>query len=353
MNTFRLQKVSGKHLSLYTLQLTKILQAGIPIVSALEMLSRQTSHSTLKSTTVRLIEKIQEGESLGSSLRSFPTIFPPLFCCLVAIGEQGGVLDQTLETLNTNLDKTLRTHNRIKQILLYPLVVLVVVIATVAFLMLTVVPTFEELFHESGTTLPGLTLSILATSRWLHRYWFDLLCLLVGLSTAILFTYWSYPKAQTLFEKSLRTIPVCKRYIQYTQAIHYGTILASLTHAGIPISEALSMLEASTNNVYQKEKLFAMQALLREGVSLALCCEKSEMFPSIMIEMIQTGENSGTLESMLTNATQYLTLELDRVTDTAKQLLEPAIMILLGILVGTLIIGLYLPLFQIGALSQS
>lgn len=353
MNTLRLQNVSVKHLSLYTLQLTKILQAGIPIVSALEMLSKQTAHSTLKATTNKLINKIREGESFGSSLRSFPTVFPPLFCSLVVIGEQGGVLDQTLETLNTHLDKTLRTQNRIKQILLYPLVVLLVAAATLAFLMFTVVPTFEELFHESETTLPWLTVTILATSRWLHHYWFDLFCLIIGISTATLFTYWSYPKAQSLVEQAIRTIPISKTYIQYRQAIQYGNILASLTHAGIPISEALSMLEASTKNVYQKQKLSLMQALLREGAPFALCCEKSEMFPSIMIEMIQTGENSGTLESMLTNATQYLTLELDRVTDTAKQLLEPAIMILLGILVGTLIIGLYLPLFQIGTLSQS
>lgn len=352
MNIFRPQNVSAKHLSLYTLQLTKILQAGIPIVAALEMLSNQTAHSALKKATVRLILRIQEGESLGSSLTSFPTIFPPLFCSLVSIGEQGGVLDQTLETLHTHLDKTVRTHNRIKQLLLYPLVILVVVIATIAFLLFTVVPTFEELFQESGTTLPRLTLSILATSRWLHHYWFDLLCLIIGISSSALFGYWSYPKAQYLFEQVLRKIPLCKRYIQYRQAIHYGTILSSLTCAGIPISEALSILEASTANAFQKEQLSVMQALLREGVSLALCCEKSEIFPPIMIEMIQTGENSGTLDSMLINATQYLTIELDRATDTIKQLLEPAIMILLGIIVGTLIIGLYLPLFQIGELSH-
>jgi type IV pilus assembly protein PilC len=345
------QRPATKHVALYFRQLASILAAGIPIAQGLDILSRQAHTDSLQSASKMLAEKLHEGQSLASSMQNLTETFPPICSSLVSIGEKGGVLDEIFTILNAHLHTVIQTRKHLRQALLYPSVVLAVLLATTIFLLVVVVPTFEDLFVQGGVQLPLLTQLIVGASRCLLNFWFDILCIIIGAVSTLLYFLWSSPTAKNSLERALAHTPILRRYIHAAQARYYGGILSHLIRAGIPHYEVLTIIEKSTTSFITKQRVATMKEMLQEGTSFAESCRRSELFPPLVNELIDTGEQTGTLDLMLTNAIEHAQSELDQTLDTLKQLLEPSIMIILGLLVGTLVIGLYLPLFQIGDLA--
>lgn len=345
------KRPATKHVALYFRQLASILAAGIPIAQALDILSRQAHTDPLRSASKQLAQKLHEGQSLASSMQNLKETFPPICSNLVGIGEKGGVLDEIFTILNAHLHTVIQTRKHLRQALLYPSFVLTVLLAATIFLLIVVVPTFEEIFVQGGVQLPLLTQVIVDTSRCFVYFWFDILCVIIGVISALLYFVWSSPTVKNSLEKTLVNTPILKRYAHATQARYYGGILAHLIRAGIPHYEVLTIIEKSTTSFITKQRVATMKKTLQEGTSFADSCRQSGLFPPLVNELIDTGEQTGTLDFMLTNAIEHAQSELDQTLDTLKQLLEPSIMIILGLIVGTLVLGLYLPLFQIGDLA--
>jgi type IV pilus assembly protein PilC len=345
-------KPSLKHTALYCRQLASIVGAGIPIAEALEILSRQAPTTTLKNASVTLSQKISNGESLASAMRSQGHTFPSLCCNLIAAGEQGGVLDETFDILNSHLERAITRRAQLQQILLYPIIITLVLLCTMTFLLFVVVPSFEELFAQSDTPLPILTQKIVMGSRIITTFWSDIVCAVTGITTSVLYLMWKYPLIKAKLEEIPYVIPKVSEYFISIRGAYYGDVLISLLRVGIPIYEALDILQGVAKSTPSKQRIALIQTALQEGASFAQGCEESGLFPPLMIEMIKTGEQTGTLDSMLSNALEHIHTEHEHAVTIAKKLLEPAIMVILGLVVGTLVIGLYLPLFDLGELSR-
>jgi type IV pilus assembly protein PilC len=342
---------SQKQLSLWMRQLATMLNAGVPITIALSTLQEQTSHRTLKTATDQMLLTVLEGGSLAQGFARSPTIFSPLLVSLIAAGERAGILDHSLEAIHRNLEERRAMRSRVIRAATYPLIVLGTLALVVIFLLTWVIPTFEDLFHESGIALPWLTQAVIGTSRSTVTHWPLLLLIPGGFLAISTLTYRRSPAVRTLAAGALLSAPVIKELTRKRYAYECTSLLASLLRAGIPIIEALEILTQTAQNPYVSCDLRRTRTELHEGLSLSASFERSRILPSMVAQMVSIGEASGHLEEMLAKTSSLFRQEVDETIESIKQLAEPALILLIGIIVGTLVLAIYLPVFQLGDVS--
>lgn len=337
---------------MFTRQCALMLRAGIAIPSALSTLCRHARSPILQEALNSLRDAVYEGDSLAAGMRRSPNCFPAFYTALVAAGEYTGLLDHTLDTIGDQLESRQALRSRMARAAIYPTIVFLTLAVVVLCLLTFVVPIFEDLFAESGVSLPLLTRGLITISHCVVHYWFiGLLLLAAGVSFIVRSLHRQQVLRQTL-ERLAHRIPGWKTLLQAKHSSECSALLAAFTRVGIPIMEALTISSDTIESHQARSALEKIRLEVGDGQALSTAFRQSRYFPDLLSQLIEVGEASGHLESMLTKASTYYRLEFEQAIEALKQLLEPALMILIGLVVGITVLALYLPIFQIGEVAR-
>ncbi|MFO0417189.1 MAG: type II secretion system F family protein [Pseudomonadota bacterium] len=342
---------STKELAICTRQLATMLSSGIPILSALNHLELQTKTPSLRQAISDSKLAITNGVTLADSFKLNPLIFNRLYTALLHAGERAGILEETLETLATELEASHSLRMRLIRAATYPAVVLFTLIAVMTFLLTWVIPTFEDLFAETGVALPWLTQVVLDASRFASRYW------LVGLNLssfsllALLLLHRRSEVMRLKLSNALTNLPIYGGLVRKQLATQSANLLSALTRSGIPILEALTIIAESAPIPKLTNEMLRIRGEVLQGDLLSHAFARSTIMPPLISQMVAIGEASGRLDLMLGRAGTLIKQELDTTIENLKQLTEPCLILTVGIVVGIIALAIYAPIFQIGELA--
>jgi len=317
---------------------------------ALGITAERSANKILAAALTKARQRLVEGSTISDALAESPEIFSPFFRSLIRAGEGAGILEESLISLTRDIDNRVMLREHLISAAIYPAIVVGVLLLITVFLLTCVIPTFEELFSDLGAPLPALTQGVLSVSRLLTNYGFlSLPCVAIG-SALFLKSMTQNEELATRVEKLLLRIPLLRSVLIFTCSARMSGILAALLHSGIPIIDALTTTaDVVTCQVFSREIRRIRDAVV-SGSSLSSATRESTALPPILIDYIAVGERSGRLEEMLNTCAAQLELDLAALITRMKQLVEPALILSVGIVVGTLVLAMYLPIFQIGGL---
>lgn len=346
-SAWRRPKTSVADISIFYRQLTTLISAGIPLVQGCEILLQSQENSSLRALLRALKSEIENGKSLSAALRKHPRHFDSLSCHLIQIAEHSGTLDIMLKRVASHKEHSLVLKSKIKQALFYPAVIsLVAMIVTITMLVL-VIPRFAELFQSFHSQLPWLTRAVIRLGDFLRQQAWLALPLLSGASLLFHF-YKKSSRLKAIADQSLLKFPLIGKLMQKFILARYARTLATQFAAGVPITEALIMMLNISNNHIFKTATKKLQLEIAAGQGLHKAMLASKAFPSLLTQMVRVGEESGSLEFMLEKAAEFYEAEIDYWIANFNHLLEPLIIIILGVLIGGLVIAMYLPIFKLG-----
>jgi len=342
-------KVTEKDIALFTRQLATMMKAGVPLLQAFDIVGRGHANPAVGKLLLDIKSDVETGSSLSQAFRKFPLYFDNLYCNLVAAGEQAGILDSLLDRLATYKEKMLAIKSKIKSALFYPMAILIVAFVIVTVIMLFVIPAFKEVFKSFGADLPTPTMIVIAMSDYFIEYWWAIFGSIGGGLYAF-FQAWRRSEAmQFAFDRYALRIPVFGEIIRKAVIARWTRTLATMFSAGVPLVEALdSVGGAAGNNVY-KVGTKQIQGEVSTGTNLTTAMQNSNLFPNMVTQMVAIGEESGALDSMLGKVADFFEAEVDDAVEALSSLMEPMIMVVLGVLIGGLVIAMYLPIFKLGS----
>ena len=339
------KKVSIKDLSLFCRQFATMLDAGIPILTCLEVLGKQTENKKLKIALKGVIEKLENGESLAESVKAYPKIFPELFINMMEVGEVGGILNEVLERLADTFEKDHEITEKVKSALTMPGIVLVIAILAVAILMTFVIPTFSTMLTDFGVELPLPTKMVMATSQAFQSYWYLILSAVMALVFGIQ-RYIRTERGRTQFDQFLLKSPVFGQLITKMIVSRFSRNLATLIRSGVPMIQALDVIKNTVGNKIVSTAVAKAQENIRDGQGLAGPLEQANVFPPMVIQMIEIGEESGALDSLLEKISYFYDKEVDTAVGRLSTMIEPILMVGMGGVVGFIILSIMLPMFS-------
>ncbi len=344
----RAKKITPGDIAVFSRQLATMMSAGVPLVQGLDIVGRGHENPSMQKLVMDIKTDVEGGTNLSEALGKHPRQFNELFCNLVEAGESAGVLDTLLDKLATYLEKTESIKKKIKKALFYPAAVLVVAFVVTAILLYFVVPQFESLFRGFGADLPVFTQFVLGLSYFVQDYG---LYIIIGLVAAVLLFIEAkkrYPKVVQFLDRLSLKIPVIGMILEKAAIARYARTLSTMFAAGVPLVEALDSVAGATGNYVYQKGVQEMREQVASGQQLQVAMKLSNLFPNMVIQMTAIGEESGSLDSMLAKVADFYEEEVDNMIDSLSSLLEPMIMVILGVLVGGLVIAMYLPIFQMG-----
>jgi type IV pilus assembly protein PilC len=342
------RKITEKDLALFSRQLSTMLKAGVPLMQAFDIVGRGHANPSMARLMNDIRMDVETGTSLNGAFRKYPLYFDPLFCNLVAAGEQAGILETLLDRLATYQEKTIALKGKIKKALFYPTAIILVAILVTAVIMIFVIPSFKSVFTSFGADLPAPTLVVIAMSDFFVAYWYIMFGLLFGGIYFILQAWRRSPKVQMVVDKALLKLPVLGEMLQKASIARWSRTLATTFAAGVPLVEALDSVGPSAGNYVYKEATKQIQTEVNIGTSLAQSMQNTGVFPNMAIQMTSIGEESGSLDSMLSKVADYYEREVDETVDALSSLMEPMIMVVLGVVIGGIVIAIYMPIFKLG-----
>lgn len=343
------QKIAAADISIFLRQCAGLLQAGLPLVQSLEICIDSCRGTTLKTELQRIREQLDGGASFSSALRSSRLARDRLLLNLIHAAEQSGTLDDMMEKLATDSEKAQILRARVKKALMYPLAVLVVAAVVSALLLVKVVPQFAQTFSELGGELPALTRSVLALSDFLAQHIY-LLVLLASLLVATLAgCLRRFAWARLFKDRMVRQLPVVGAIVQDACIARFCGTLSGSIKAGVPLVQALQTSAGATGNLVYENACMELAELVNQGQTLSFGVRKAACFPVMIGQLIHAGEQSGTLDQMLENCAIRYEQSVDQSVDKLSSLIEPVIMSVLGIIVATLLLAMYLPVFRLGS----
>ena len=342
---------SQKHVAQWFSHLALLVRAGLPITTALSLSSTHTRSSTLSQSTEDIRRSVLDGHSLATSMAFHPSIFSRTALAVVSAGERTGTLDQALILISEELEAAHALRLRLLRAALYPALVLLTLIAVTAFLLVWVIPSFEELFSESAIPLPFLTVAVIAFSHWLLHYGGYVLAGLLSVVGALGTGMSRSPRLRERVYTFSYALPLLGRTLRTRNTAQCLTLLGCLVRAGISVTSSIQMLAESPHNPVVARELARIHNDLYNGLGLAQSFEQSKIFSHITTHMIQIGESTGHLDEMLLRAGTICRDELHSSIEAMKQLAEPCLVLTVGAIVCILVVAMYLPIFQIGALS--
>ncbi|MEN6465659.1 MAG: type II secretion system F family protein [Syntrophaceae bacterium] len=345
---FLKQKVKGKDVVIFSRQFSTMINAGLPIVQCLEMLGSQEQNKTFKEIILKIKEDIEGGATLSEALAKYPDIFDQLFVNLVAAGEAGGILDKILMRLSAYLEKAMKLKSKVKGAMTYPASVLGISVAVVALLLLKVIPVFQSMFEGMGRTLPAPTQFLIDASKFMQSYF---LFMVAGL-VILVFLFRRYYKTEAgrlKIDTLVLKAPVFGPLLKKVAVAKFSRTLSTMMSSGVPIIEGLDIVSKTAGNKVIENALIETKKSISEGKTIAEPLMDSGIFPSMVVQMIAVGENTGALDSMLAKIADFYDDEVDAAVDGMTALLEPFMMVFLGTVVGGMIIAMYLPIFQMAS----
>jgi type IV pilus assembly protein PilC len=347
--SFGAPKVKDTDIVILTRQLATMIDAGLPLVQCLDILGSQTENGTLAKTVVQVRTDVESGSTFAEALKKHPKVFDNLYVNMVAAGEAGGILDTILQRLATYMEKFAKIKKQIKSAMVYPAVILFVAVAVVSLLLVIVVPMLAKMFAESGQALPLPTRIVVAFSNFLKGW--GGLSLLVGIVGFIVgLKQWrKTEKGLKVTDSIALKLPVAGDLIRKVSVAKFTRTLGTLMTSGVPILEGLMIVARTAGNKVVEESILTTRQSVSEGKTLAEPLTKSKVFPPMVTQMISVGEATGALDNMLTKIADFYDDEVDGAVATLTSLLEPMLMIFLGVTVGFVIVAMYMPIFQMGS----
>ena len=342
-------KITDKDVTLFTRQLATMMKSGVAFLQAFDIGSPGHRNLAVARLLGDIKSDIETGSSMSAAFRKHPLYFDDLFCNLIGAGEQAGILDTLLDRLATYKEKTLAIKSKIKSALFYPVAIIVVAFIITAVIMIWVIPAFKTLFEGFGADLPAPTLMIMGMSDFFVSYWWAIFGSIGGGIWFFMYTWKRSEAMQSTMDRLLLKLPIFGEVIRKATIARFSRTLATMFTAGVPLVEALdSVAGASGNRVYY-DATKKIQGEISTGTSLTSAMQAAEVFPNMVIQMTAIGEESGALDSMLSKVADFYEAEVDDAVEALSSLMEPIIMVVLGVLIGGLVIAMYLPIFKMGS----
>lgn len=345
----RKKPITSKDIAIFSRQLSTMLQAGVPLVQSFDIVGRGHNNPSMQELLLSIKADIEGGTTLAAALGRHPLYFDELFTNLVKAGEQAGVLETLLDKIATYKEKTESLKAKIKKALFYPIAVLMVAILVTGIIMVFVVPQFEELFAGFGADLPAFTQLVVKMSKFVSSWWWAIIAITIALAMAGSNAYKRSKKFHEVVDIYMLKVPVIGNILHKASLARFCRTTATMFAAGVPLVEALQSVSGATGNTLYGNAVLRMRDDVATGQALQATMRQQKVFPHMVIQMVAIGEESGSLDDMLSKVADFYEEEVDNAVDALSSLLEPLIMVVLGTVVGGLVIALYLPIFQMGA----
>ncbi|MBS0422510.1 MAG: type II secretion system F family protein [Proteobacteria bacterium] len=342
-------KVKPEDIAVFARQLATMLAAGIPMVQAFEIVGNGNEKPAMQKLVLDIKTDVEGGTSLHEALAKHPLQFDDLFVNLVQAGEQAGALESLLDKVATYKEKTEALKKKVKKALFYPAAVLVVAVVVSMILLIFVIPQFEELFKGFGADLPAFTQMIINLSRFVQHQGIFIALVVGGAVYAFMYFHKRSRKMRQTIDKAMLKFPIIGPILNKSAIARYARTLSTMFAAGVPLVEALESVAGATGNILYEDAVMKMRDEVATGQRLQRAMESTGLFPNMVIQMIAVGEESGSLDTMSGKVATFYEAEVDNAVDAMSSLLEPLIMAVLGVLVGSMVIAMYLPIFKLGA----
>ena len=342
------KKVTEKDIALFTRQLATMMKAGVPLLQAFDIVGKGHSNPRVTKLLMDVKSDVETGSSLAAAFRKHPLHFDALFCNLVQAGEQAGILETLLDRLATYKEKILGIKSKIKAALFYPVAVIVVAFIITAVIMIFVIPAFKQVFTSFGADLPAPTLFVMGISDFFVEYWYLIFGILIG-GVWGFFELWKRSEAvQIAMDRILLRAPIFGDIVRKSVIARWTRTLSTMFAAGVPLVEALDSVGGASGNYVYKIATKQIQQEVSTGTSLTAAMGNANVFPNMVVQMASIGEESGSLDHMLAKVADFFEAEVDDAVDALSSLMEPLIMVVLGVLIGGMVIAMYLPIFKLG-----
>jgi type IV pilus assembly protein PilC len=342
------KKITEKDIALFTRQMATMMKAGVPLLQAFDIVGKGHANPRVTKLLMDIKSDVETGSSLAAAFRKQPLYFDPLFCNLVQAGEQAGILETLLDRLATYKEKILAIKSKIKSALFYPVSIIVVAFIITAVIMIFVIPAFKQVFTSFGADLPAPTLFVMAISDFFVSYWYLIFGILIG-GVWGFFELWKRSEGvQIAMDRLLLKAPVFGEIVRKSVIARWTRTLSTMFAAGVPLVEALDSVGGASGNYVYKIATKQIQQEVSTGTSLTAAMGNANVFPSMVVQMTSIGEESGSLDHMLSKVADFYEAEVDDAVEALSSLMEPMIMVVLGVLIGGMVIAMYLPIFKLG-----
>src|SRR6478736_3370503 len=341
-------KVTQKDISLFTRQLATMMKAGVPLLQSFDIVGKGASNPAVAKLLFEIKTDVETGSSLAAAFRKYPLHFDALFCNLVAAGEQAGILESLLDRLASYKEKILAIKSKIKAALFYPIAIIAVAFIITAVIMIFVIPAFKQVFTSFGADLPAPTLFVMAISDYFVQYWYVIFGVIGGGIYGFLEAWKRSLPVQIAMDRLMLRVPVFGDLIRKSTIARWTRTCSTMFAAGVPLVEALDSVGGASGNFVYQQATKVIQSEVMTGTQLTVAMQNANIFPSMVIQMVSIGEETGALDAMLGKIADFYEAEVDDAVEALSSLMEPMIMVVLGTLIGGMVIAMYLPIFKIG-----
>ncbi|MFP5288457.1 MAG: type II secretion system F family protein, partial [Thermoanaerobaculia bacterium] len=342
----RPQGIGAKRIAIFTRQFSVMLDAGLPLVQCLEILGEQEENRVFKAIINQVRSDVEAGASLADSMRKHPKAFDNLYTNMVAAGEAGGILDVILQRLSTYIEKAVRLNSQVKSALIYPVAIIVIAILVVTVILWKVIPVFAQLFAGLGGELPPLTQMVINVSNFLGNY-FPLIAIVIAFGVVAIRKWHETPHGRRILDSLLLKIPVIGMLLRKIAVARFCRTLATLTSSGVPILDGLEITAKTSGNAIIEDAVMAVRKSVEEGKTVSEPLAQTKVFPAMVVQMINVGEQTGALDQMLSKIADFYEEEVDLAVAGLMKLIEPIMISILGVIIGTIVTAMYLPLYQV------
>ena len=343
------KRITPREIAVFSRQLATMMQSGIPMVSGFEIIAGGQKNLRMKAMLDSIRADIEGGSSLHEAIGKHPVQFDELYRNLVKAGESAGVLDTVLDTVATYKERIESLKGKIKKALYYPAAIIAVAIVVSAILLIFVVPQFDAVFKNFGAELPAFTQMLVSMSKWLVSYWWMVVLIVGGAIFGIIFALKRSPRFAHFMDRLMLKLPIIGQILHQSAISRFARTLALTFKAGVPLVEALDTVGGATGSVVYADAVKRIREDVSVGYSLNMSMKQVNLFPHMVVQMVAIGEEAGALDTMLFKVAEFYEEEVNNAVDTLSSLLEPFIMVIIGVLVGALVVGMYLPIFKLAA----
>ena len=342
-------KVKPHDVMIFTRQFATMIDAGLPIVQSLDILGQQTESKTFRNTIRAIKQDVEGGTTLAEALKKHPKIFDDLYVNMVAAGEAGGVLNTILNRIAIFIEKSTKLKRKIKGAMIYPCTIVVVAVSVVSVLLIYVIPVFGELYGSMGKALPAPTQITINLSNWFRAYFIFIAGSVAGLIVAIRY-YYKTENGRLVIDRMMLRMPIIGDLIRKVAVARFAQNMSILLTSGVPILDGLAITARTAGNKVVEQAVMKCRISISQGKTVAEPLAESRIFPPMVCQMVAIGENTGSLDALLKKVAEFYEDEVDNAVSNLTALMEPVIMVVLGVIIGGLVISMYLPIFQLGSL---
>ncbi len=338
--------ISQKRIAVFTRQFSVMLDAGLPLVQCLEILGEQEENPVFAQAIEKVRTDVEAGSSLAEAMRRQPKAFDDLYVNMVAAGEAGGILDIILQRLALYIEKVVRLKSQVKSALIYPAAVITIAVGVVWIILWKVIPVFQQLLESVGGEMPLITKVVVGASNFLGRY--TIWILLVGVLGVVAFNrYYKTYRGRRVIDGALLKVPVIGMLLRKVAVARFCQTLSTLTASGVPILDGLEITAKTSGNAIIEDAVMAVRKSVEEGRTISQPLGETKVFPPMVVQMINVGEQTGALDQMLQKIAEFYEEEVDTAVTGLTKLIEPLLIVVLGAIIGTIVAAMYLPLYSI------